>query len=485
MKKKYKFLNYIPKLNKIKCIHFIGIGGVSMSGIAEILFFHNYQITGSDLIKNKVTEKLIKLGIKIFFNHKKENINNASIVVFSNAIKNNNPEIISAREKGIPIFKRAEILSELIRFSYSIAISGTHGKTTTTAMIIDIYRNAGLDPTFINGGFIKPKNINAYFGKSKYFIFEADESDRSFLYLKPLIIIVTNIENDHLDSYRGNFEEIKKSFIKFLNNLPFYGLAILCIDDPIIRLIVSKIRCNFVTYGFSRDADVRVIYYKQFKDKSIFTISRKNKKNLNFTLNIPGYHNVLNAAAAIAVSTENKINDCFILDSLKKFSGVYRRFDFLGNFYLFNVENKKSKFILIDDYGHHPTELNIVIRTIRKIWKKRRIIMIFQPHRYTRTRDLYKCFIHVLEKVDVLLILDIYSAGESKISGINSKYLCRDIKNRGKLNPFFVKKKKNIIEILKKIVINDDLILIQGAGDIGKLACYLIKSNYFLLCKRE
>lgn len=479
------FLSNIFKINKTKYIHFIGIGGIGMSGIAKILLFQGYRITGSDVLNNKIVKNLIKLGIKIFFNHKKENIKNSSIVIYSSAIDKNNPEIIAAKKNKIPIFKRAQILFELMRFSHSIAVSGTHGKTTTTAMIIDIYKNSGLDPTFINGGLIKPQNINAYLGKSKYFITEADESDQSFLYLKPSIIIVTNIERDHMDFYKGNFEKIKESFIKFLNNLPCYGLAILCIDDPVIRLVISKIKCSFITYGFSYDADVRIINYKQIKKKSVFIISRKKKIDLKFTLNLPGYHNVLNAAAAIAVSTEEKIKDCFILNSLKNFQGVYRRFDLLGNFFMFNINYEKISITLIDDYGHHPTELKMVIRTIKKGWPKRRIIMIFQPHKYTRTRDFYNSFIKILEEVNILLILNIYPAGENPIKGIHSKLLCRDIKERGKVNPIFIKKRKNIMDVLVKIAKNNDLILTQGAGDVGELLHNLIKLNYFFIDKRD
>lgn len=474
----------ILKIKKIKRIHFVGIGGVGMSGIAFILFSLGYEITGSDILRSSITDKLIKLGIKIFFRHKEENIQNASMLVVSGAISLNNPEVISAKKYQIPVISRAEMLNELMQFYYGIAISGTHGKTTTTSMVVSIYKKAGLDPTFINGGLIKSEGMYANLGNSKYFIAEADESDGSFLYLDPLIVIVTNIEKEHMDFYEGNFEKLKNAFVQFLNNLPFYGLAILCIDDPVIRSILPKIKCFIVTYGFSFDADIRIKNYKQFKGKSFFIISRKNEKDLNLVLNIPGKHNALNAAAAIALSIKQKIRKRTIIKALKEFQGTMRRFDFLGNFSLEKINGKKGFFMLIDDYGHHPTEIKVTLETARKSWPNKRIIMVFQPHRYTRTRDLYYDFIKILEKVDVLLILNIFSAGENIIPNINSQLLCEKIRNRGKLNPIFISNFVHVKKILKEIIKANDLIFIQGAGNIERLANDLVKSYFNFKLKK-
>lgn len=472
MKEKNKF----PKMKRINRVHFVGIGGVGMSGVAWILLNQGYKVTGSDLLKNTIITQLIRFGVQIFFEHKEKNIQNSSVVVFSSAISKNNPEIVAAKKLGIPVISRAEMLSELMRYHYGIAISGTHGKTTTTSMIVDIYKKAKLYPTFVNGGLIKSEGVYSKLGSSYYFIVEADESDGSFLHLKPSIIIITNIEKEHLEFYGGDFKKLQKTFLRFLANLPFHGLAILCIDDPVIRSILPKINCVTVTYGFSLDADIQIKSYETFNNKSFFTISQKNKKDLDLILNIPGKHNVLNATAAIALSIQEKIKKQIIINELKEFQGTVRRFEFLGDFSLNNVNGKKSNFKLIDDYGHHPTELKVTIQTAREVWPNKRIIMIFQPHRYTRTRDLYDDFIKVLEKVDVLLILNIYSAGEKPIPKINSRLLCKQIYNRGKLNPIFVKKEKKIKSILKKIIKNNDLVFIQGAGSIDRLSYDLVKS---------
>ncbi|BGI51227.1 MAG: UDP-N-acetylmuramate--L-alanine ligase [Arsenophonus endosymbiont of Ceratovacuna japonica] len=468
----------IPKILNVKHIHFIGIGGIGMGGIAAILVKEGYEISGSDLIPNTITKQLIELGVKIYFHHKPKNVINACVVVISSAISINNPEVIAAKKARIPVIHRAEMLSELMRFRYGIAISGTHGKTTTTSMIISIYIQSGLDPTFINGGIIKKTGVYANLGTSKYLITEADESDASFLYLHPLIIVITNIEADHMENYDGNFEKLKQTFINFLHNLPFYGRAVLCIDDIVIRSLLSKIDRYVITYGFSDDADIRITSYNQSENKNYFTIIRKNHANLNFILNTPGYHNALNAAAAIAVSTEEGINDNDILTALTKFQGTKRRFDFIGNFSLMKVNGKKGNVILIDDYGHHPTEIDITIKTAKIKWINKRIVMVFQPHRYTRTRDLYNDFVNILEQVDVLLMLDVYPAGEKHIPGADSISLCQTIRNRGKLDPIFINRYDQTYKILIKIIENNDLILTQGAGNISNMAFNLV-NKYF------
>ncbi|RXK32636.1 UDP-N-acetylmuramate--L-alanine ligase [Arsenophonus endosymbiont of Bemisia tabaci Asia II 3] len=460
----------VPEMHRVRHIHFVGIGGAGMGGIAEVLANEGYEISGSDLLPNTVTEQLIKLGAKIYFNNRPENIANACVVVVSTAIAADNPEIIAAREARIPVIRRAEMLAELMRFRHGIAIAGTHGKTTTTAVIASIYAQAGLDPTFINGGLVKAAGVHARLGTSRYLIAEADESDASFLHLQPLVAVITNIEADHMETYDGDFEKLKQTFISFLHNLPFYGRAILCIDDPVVRSLLLQIGRYITTYGFSDDADVRIKFYEQRGNQGFFTVARENRTDLAFILNAPGRHNALNATAAIAVATEEGIDDSAILTALEKFQGTGRRFDFLGNVPLAEVNGKKGSVMLVDDYGHHPTEVNATIKAAKEGWPDKRIVMVFQPHRYTRTRDLYDDFANILEQVDVLIMLDVYPAGEAPIPGADSRSLCRTIRNRGKLDPIFVAEHEQISEALAQIIKDNDLILIQGAGNIGKIA---------------
>nr|WP_281264006.1 UDP-N-acetylmuramate--L-alanine ligase [Candidatus Westeberhardia cardiocondylae] len=469
--------NFFIKIHKINNIHLVGIGGIGMSGIAKILFHSGYKISGSDLSPNKITKQLEKIGIKIFYKHSKKNIKNANVLVISSAVKSDNLEIVSAKKKNIPIIKRAEMLAELMRFHYGIAIAGTHGKTTTTSMIINIYIYAGINPTFINGGISNNCNIHAHLGKSKYFITEADESDASFLYLKPIIAIITNIEADHLETYQKNFKILKQTFINFLQNIPFYGYAIICIDDPIIKKLLPHIRCKIITYGFSNNADFRINKYQQKETCINFDIYRKKKPKLHITLNTPGYHNALNASAAIAIATLNNIDDKKIIQAMSKFKNVNRRFENLGYHFLNKEKEKTKKILLIDDYGHHPTEINVTIQTIRNGWPNKRLVMIFQPHRYTRTKNLYEHFVYVLSKVDILLILNIYSVGEIPISGINSNELCKSI-YKNKKKPILIRN-TNILPILLPLILkNNDLLLIQGAGTIENITQKLINTIF-------
>ncbi|WMY95972.1 MAG: UDP-N-acetylmuramate--L-alanine ligase [Arsenophonus sp.] len=477
VKKIIKLREIIPEMRCVKHIHFVGIGGSGMGGIAVVLSHEGYKISGSDLLPNEVTQQLIQCGVKIFFNHRPENIINASVVVVSAAISSDNPEIVAARAARIPVIRRAEMLAELMRFRYGIAITGTHGKTTTTAIIASIYTQAGMDPTFINGGLLKASGLYARLGNSRYLIVEADESDGSFVYLKPLVAVITNIEADHMEHYGGNFKKLKKTFMNFLDNLPFYGRAVLCIDDPVIRSLIPKISCCITTYGFSDDADVCISSYKQIANQSFFTISRRNKNDLICILNAPGRHNALNATAAIAVAIEEGIDDNDILYALEKFTGIGRRFDLLGQFSLMNINGKNCSVMLVDDYGHHPTEVGATIKAIREGWSNKRVVMVFQPHRYTRTRDLYNDFADILEQVDVLLMLDVYSAGEEPISGKDSKSLCQTIRNRGKLNPIFIAEHAQINKTLASIIEDNDLIIIQGAGNIAKIAHHLANTH--------
>lgn len=448
-----------------------------MGGIAEVLANEGYEISGSDLAPNAVTQQLTELGAQIYFHHRAENVLNASVVVVSSAITADNPEIVAAHDARIPVIRRAEMLAELMRFRHGIAIAGTHGKTTTTAMVSSIYAEAGLDPTFVNGGLVKAAGTHARLGSSRYLIAEADESDASFLHLQPMVAIVTNIEADHMDTYQGDFENLKQTFINFLHNLPFYGQAVMCIDDAVIRELLPRVGRHITTYGFSDDADVRISGYHQTGAQGHFTLERKDKTLLTVTLNAPGRHNALNAAAAVAVATDEGIDDEAILRALERFQGTGRRFDFLGEYPLELVNGQSGTAMLVDDYGHHPTEVDATIKAARAGWPDKRLVMIFQPHRYTRTRDLYDDFAHVLSQVDVLLMLDVYSAGESPIPGADSRSLCRTIRGRGKIDPILVTDVDTLPELLSQALRGEDLILVQGAGNIGKLARKLADSR--------
>ncbi|MEI9533352.1 UDP-N-acetylmuramate--L-alanine ligase [Moellerella wisconsensis] len=467
----------VPEMRRVRHIHFVGIGGAGMGGIAEVLANEGYEISGSDLAPNAVTQQLGALGATIYFNHRPENVENASVVVVSTAISAENPEIIAANELRIPVIRRAEMLAELMRYRHGIAVAGTHGKTTTTAMISSIYAQAGLDPTFVNGGLVKAAGTHARLGTSRYLIAEADESDASFLHLQPMVAVVTNIEADHMDTYQGNFENLKDTFINFLHNLPFYGRAVLCIDDPVVRSILPKVGRYITTYGFSEDADVRITQYEQKGNQGFFTIARENLPELTVVLNAPGRHNALNATAAVAVATEEGIDDQDILTALVEFQGTGRRFDFLGNFPLRHVNGSEGEVMLVDDYGHHPTEVDATVKAAREGWPDKRIVMLFQPHRYSRTRDLYDDFANVLGQVDVLLMLEVYAAGEKPIAGADSRALCRTIRSRGQIDPILVSEPDQVADILSKVIQNNDLILVQGAGNIGKIARNLAESK--------
>lgn len=454
-------------LNKI---HFIGIGGSGMNGIALILLQLGYKISGSDISKTLITQKLVKLGAIIYFQHSKKNIENIDLIVISSAISLTNPEIIEAKKKNIPILLRAEMLQILMQYKFGIAISGTHGKTTTTAMIFDIFHENKLDPTAINGGLIKSINSYSKLGYSNYLIAEADESDGSFLYLTPKTIIVTNIEPDHMNYYNNDFNLLKKSFLKFINTIPLNSTVILCIDNNAIKDIIPKIKCKIITYGFDKTAEIHISYYKQNNFISNFTLVRKNQSNLKVILKIPGKHNALNAAAAVAVAINQNIPDQNILKSLKNFQGTCRRFEYFGKISIKTKKIFKKNIMLIDDYGHHPTELLENIKTIRTSWPKKNLIMIFQPHRYTRTYNLYNDFIKVLSQVDTLLILNVYSANENIISGANSKSLYNDIKKTKNMNIVFIENYKLILNFIVHYLNGNDIILIQGAGNIENLA---------------
>lgn len=470
-----KLRTIVPEMRRVRHIHFVGIGGAGMGGLAEVLANEGYQISGSDLAPNLVTQQLSAMGVIIYFNHCTDNVLGASVVVVSSAISDNNPEIIAARKARIPVICRAEMLAELMRFRHGIAIAGTHGKTTTTAMVSSIYASAGLDPTFVNGGLVKAAGTHARLGSSRYLIAEADESDSSFLHLQPIVAIITNIEPDHMDNYKGDFENLKQTFIDFLHNLPFYGRAVLCVDDPVVQELLPRVARYVTTYGFSKCADVRIENYKQLGVLGYFAVNRQDKMPIRVILNAPGRHNALNAAAAVAVATEEGINDEDILRALASFQGTGRRFECLGEFPLGLANSKEDRVMLVDDCGHHPTEVGAALQAARDGWPDKRLVMIFQPHRYTRTRDLYDDFAHVLSQVDVLLMLDIYAAGEMPIPGADSSALCRTIRTRSKLDPILVSDADTVPEILDHLLQAGDLVLVQGAGNVSKIARKLVE----------
>ncbi|AWX14523.1 UDP-N-acetylmuramate--L-alanine ligase [Mergibacter septicus] len=460
----------VLEMRRVKQIHFVGIGGAGMGGIAEVLLNEGYSITGSDLAENAVTQRLTALGAKISFQHQGKNVDNASVVVVSSAIKSDNPEVVAAREARIPVIQRAEMLAEIMRFRHGIAVAGTHGKTTTTAMIAMIYAQAGLDPTFVNGGLVKSVGTNAHLGLSRYLVAEADESDASFLHLQPMVSVVTNIEPDHMETYHGDFEEMKQTYVNFLHNLPFYGLAVMCLDDPVIQQLIAKIGRQVITYGFNAEADYRIEDYQQTGFQGHYSVVCPNGERLEVLLNVPGKHNALNATAALAVAKEEGIDNDAILTALADFQGAGRRFDQLGQFIRPN-----GKVMLVDDYGHHPTEVNVTIQAARQGWENKRIVMIFQPHRYSRTRDLFDDFVQVLSQVDVLIMLDVYSAGETPIAGADSRSLCRSIRHLGKVDPFFLSDPNQLPEIMDQVLQDGDLVLAQGAGNVSKLSRQLVE----------
>jgi len=467
-------MHVIPEMRRIKTIHFVGIGGAGMCGVAEVLLNQGYAITGSDIKVSNNTKRLASMGAQVFIGHAGKNVKSADAVVYSSAIDMKNPEIRAAVAKSKPLIPRAEMLAELMRYRHSIAIAGTHGKTTTTSIVASVLAEGGFDPTFVIGGLLNSAGTNARLGDSRYLVAEADESDASFMHLQPMVAVVTNIEADHMSTYGGDFENLKKYFIDFLHNLPFYGLAVLCIDDPAVREILPSISRPKITYGFSKDADFRITKLTQKEDITDFQVSRPDKKSaLKITLNMPGKHNALNATAAIVIASDEGIEDKAIKSGIKKFSGVGRRFDIQGEF-----KHAGGKILLVDDYGHHPTEVAATVRALRDGWSKSRLVMIYQPHRYSRTNDLYEDFVDVLSEVDVLLLLEVYSAGEKKIAGADSRSLCRSIRARGKVDPVYVRKEADVHGILKDLVKPGDIVLTQGAGSVGTLAKQLTELGF-------
>jgi UDP-N-acetylmuramate--alanine ligase len=463
-------------MRRIRRIHFIGIGGAGMSGIAEVLLNQGYEISGSDLRASAVTSRLEGMGATIFIGHNSSNVKGADVVVNSSAVDFGNPEMLSARELRIPIVRRAEMLSELMRYRHGIAVAGTHGKTTTTSLITSIFATANLDPTFVIGGLVHSTGSHAKLGSSQYLVAEADESDASFLHLQPMIAVITNIDMDHMDTYEGDFTKLKKTFVEFIHNLPFYGLLVVCGDDPIIQELLPDISRQVLTYGFNDDNDYRASNVVQDEKQTSFTVSgdilleKTGKNSLAITVNMPGKHNVLNTLAAIAVAVDEGVEAESIQKGLAGFQGVGRRFQIYGEY---PIEDGSA--MLVDDYGHHPREVQATIQAIRDGWPERRLVMVYQPHRYTRTRDLYEDFVDVLSRVDVLILLDVYAAGEQVIQGADGRHLSRSIRNRGNVDPIFVEGIDAVPAVVKDIVKAGDIVITQGAGNVGQLATRLAK----------
>lgn len=456
----------IKRMRRINCVHFVGIGGSGMSGIAEVMLSLGYQVQGSDLKNNAQVERLGGLGAKIFIGHAEENIADADAVVVSSAVDDTNPEVAAARAALLPVVPRAEMLAELMRFRYSIAVSGTHGKTTVTSLVASVLAEAGLDPTFVIGGRLKSANANARLGLGDYLVAEADESDASFTHLKPMLAIVTNIDADHMSTYDGDIDKLRQGFIDFLHNLPFYGLAILCSDDPGVNAVLGQVGRSTVTYGIEGDADVRAENIRFAGNLTTFDVMRADREApLQIKLHLPGMHNVRNALAAIAVAGELQIGDEALMKALETFAGIDRRFQHYGD-----IQTKNGRIMLVDDYGHHPTEIAATVDAARAGWPDRRIVLAFQPHRYTRTRDLLDDFASVLSTVDVLIVLEVYAAGEDAIAGADGRGIARAVRSRGGVEPVFIETLEELAPVLSGLVREGDLLLTMGAGDIGAWA---------------
>ena len=450
-------------MRRIKNIHFIGIGGAGMGGIAEVFNNLGYVISGSDIADNSMVKHLRDLGINIHIGHRGENIDAVHVVVISSAIDEDNAEIVAAKEQRIPLVRRAEMLAELMRFRRGIAVAGTHGKTTTTSLVASVLAQGDIDPTYIIGGMLNSSASHAKLGMSDYLVAEADESDASFLYLQPMMAIVTNIDQDHLSTYEGDFERLKQTFIEFLHHLPFYGLAIVCIDDPVVREILGDIARPILTYGESEDADVRISAIRAQGARSQFSVLLPTQEQpLDIDLNMTGKHNVLNATAAIGIAWELGVSLDAIQVSLAEFSGIGRRFEISEN-----IPVAAGKVMHIDDYGHHPNEIRATFEAIRDAWPDKRLSVVFQPHRYTRTRDLFEDFGQVLSEADHLVLTEVYAAGEKSIKDADGRALARSIRVRGKIDPVFVEDLDSLHEVVDGLLQDGDIFLTLGAGSIG------------------
>ena len=460
------------RMRRVSKIHFVGIGGVGMAGIAEVLMNLGYGISGSDLGEGAGVRRLRSLGARIEIGHKSGQLADADVVVASTAISRENPEIVEAQARRIPVVRRAEMLAELMRFRYGIAVAGTHGKTTTTSLVAAVLAEGGLDPTFVVGGKVTSAGTNAQLGAGPYLVAEADESDASFLHLNPMIAVVTNIDADHMETYGGDFSRLKDTFIEFIHNLPFYGLAVVCADDPVVRELMPGFARPVLTYGLEQNADIWAEQLETDGPGTTFRLrTADSEQGWRVHLNLPGRHNVLNALAAAAVGRELGVDMTSIQKALTEFQGIGRRCEVLGE-----IRLGQAKALLVDDYGHHPRELSAILQAARAAWPDRRLLVVFQPHRYTRTRDLYEDFCEILSTVDHLILTEVYAAGEEPIANADGRALAQGIRNRGKVNPVFLSDLSKLPDLLASSVQDDDVVLTLGAGDIGQAAQSLAQS---------
>ena len=464
--------------HRVKNIHFVGIGGSGMSGIAEVMLNLGYGVSGSDLGSNAATQRLEELGARILYGHAAENIADADAIVTSTAVKADNPEVLAARKKHIPIVPRAVMLGELMRLKQGIAIAGTHGKTTTTSLVASVLAQGGLDPTFVIGGRLTSAGANAKLGSGDFIVAEADESDASFLNLTPVIEVITNIDADHMETYNHDFAKLKQAFVEFTQRLPFYGVAVLCLDDPHVREIMPMISKPILTYGFHEDANIRAIDAKAVNGKMEFTAIQDGYAPMQVSLNQPGMHNVQNACAAIAIARELDVADEHIQKALTEFNGVGRRFTRYGDIALHDAQGKPAgSFTLVDDYGHHPVETAATIAAARGNYPGRRLVLAFQPHRYTRTRDLFEDFVKVLSSPDVLVLAEVYAAGEQPIVAADGRALAHALRVAGKVEPVFVENIADMPATILQVVRDGDVVMTMGAGSISGVPAKLTVST--------
>ncbi len=460
--------------HKVKQVHFVGIGGAGMSGIAEVMLNLGFAVSGSDIADGPVVQRLRAAGAMVAVGHAAENIANADVVVISTAVQADNPEVLAAREKHIPVIPRAMMLAELMRLKQGIAIAGTHGKTTTTSLVASILAESGMDPTFVIGGKLTSAGANARLGSGEFLVAEADESDASFLYLHPVLAVVTNIDADHMETYGHDFGKLKQAFVDFLEHLPFYGRAVLCVDDANVREILPHLTKPVTTYGFSEGAQVRAVDVQHRQGRMSFTVKRQNGEtlpDLHVTLNLPGEHNVLNALAAIGVAMEAGANDAAIVKALGEFHGVGRRFQRYGELAL----PHGGKITLVDDYGHHPVEMQATLAAVRGAFPANRLVLVFQPHRYTRTRDVFEDFVRVLSTVDALVLTEVYAAGETPIVAADGRALTRAVRVAGKVEPVFAENIDEVPDTLLPLLQDGDVVITMGAGSIGRLPAKLVE----------
>jgi len=450
------------RMRRINTIHFVGIGGSGMNGIAEVLINLGYQVQGSDLKASAVTRRLAEHGARIVIGHADTNIEGADVVVVSGAVPADNCEISAALARRIPVVPRAEMLGELMRFRHAIAVAGTHGKTTTTSLVASILAEGGEDPTFVIGGLLKSAGSNARLGAGRYLVAEADESDASFTHLQPLIAIITNIDNDHLATHEGDFERLKTSFVGFLHNLPFYGLAVLCFDDEHVRSILSRVGRPTVTYGLAAGADVRALNLRRDGAVTHYTVARAATPLFEVTVNLPGTHNVLNSLAAVVVAIELGIEPAAIGRALALFQGVERRLQHVAD-----ITTQAGALTIVDDYGHHPTEITAALEALRQAYPNRRVVLAFQPHRYTRTRDLIDDFGRALSGADALIVTEVYAAGEAPIAGADGRAICRAVRSRGQIEPVFVERVEELAASVRDLLRPNDLLVTMGAGNMN------------------